>query len=593
MKKNKILRHTASQNRIYDIRAPSTNTLKSGESHLSAKGTVTKMKTGINDKKLIFDGMLLTVTALALKTAGVMFSSGLTTAAGTEAMGLSAQISSVYAFAITAASAGVNLGTMRLTSESRGANKENEIRAGIRCALTYCARTGFLTAILLFLSAPLLSLKLIGNRDALLPICLLAIAVPFISASGAFHGYFNGVRRVYKSAAVSVTEQAIRITITLSGIYGISGKSGILPSAFTKAIGNTVILLSRIDLPFYPQITASKAGIACLAVVFGSVTAELSSFLILLVLYLKDRKRYPAALPLSQSSTHKNLTAKFLSITAPMAISAILRSGLSAAEHLLLPRGLRIYGSESALSDYGVVCGMAIPVVLYPMALISSFAQLSTADISARASGGETADQLGKRVSRSITFAIVYGIGCSAILRAFAYRLGDGLFSGSDAGIYIAALAGYAALSYLDHTADAALKGLNCQSYVMKVNILDSAIGLLFAVVIVPKAGIVGYVFSLYFCELLNCAFSLWKLTSVLHRFPNPIKIFFPPLVCSLAAISLAGRLRIASLPLPSAVSITAAVYITSVLLLNLAVKRKLVPVRFFHSKKRDIIKSL
>ena len=73
------------------------------------------------EKKLIFDGALLTVTTLALKTAGVAFSSVMTASAGAEAMGLSSQITAVYAFAVTAAAAGVNLGAMRITAEARGA----------------------------------------------------------------------------------------------------------------------------------------------------------------------------------------------------------------------------------------------------------------------------------------------------------------------------------------------------------------------------------------------------------------------------------------------------------------------------------------
>ena len=106
----------------------------------------------IKNKKLIGDGILLTLTTLALKTAGVAFSSALTVSAGAEAMGLSGQITSVYAFALTAAAAGVNLGATRITAESLGSDNADEIRSGIRRALSYCIKTGFtLYSCLLFI----------------------------------------------------------------------------------------------------------------------------------------------------------------------------------------------------------------------------------------------------------------------------------------------------------------------------------------------------------------------------------------------------------------------------------------------------------
>ena len=240
------------------------------------------------EKKLIGDGILLTVTTLALKTAGVMFSSVLTATAGAEAMGLSSQITAVYAFAVTAAAAGVNLGAMRLSAESRGAGKEDEIRVGVRCALLYCFRTGLLTSVLLFAFAPFLAYRLIGTVAAVLPLRLLAAAIPCISVSGAFHGYFNGVRRVYKSAAVNIIEQITRISITVAGLYSLTGRVGRLPSALVSAVGGLVSMLSKLSGNGF-----DRTGLACLTVVFGSVTAELLSCLILALLYLADCRRYP------------------------------------------------------------------------------------------------------------------------------------------------------------------------------------------------------------------------------------------------------------------------------------------------------------
>ena len=514
------------------------------------------------EKKLVGDGILLTFTTLVLKTAGVMFSSALTAAAGAEAMGLSSQVTAVYSFAVTAAAAGVNLGAMRITAESRGAGRETEIRTGVRCALGYCARTGVLTAVLLFFLAPLLAIKVIGNGDAVLPLRLLAAVIPCISAAGAFHGYFNGVRRVYKSAAVNIIEQAVRITVTLSGLYALTGRSGVIPAPLINAVGGIVSFVSSLGGG-----KMGRTGLACLTVVFGSVTAELCSCLLLSVLYLFDCKRYPLS-DRGNRRLSRELFAKFTRITAPMAVSALLRSGLSSAEHLLLPMGLRASGSDAALAQYGTVGGMAIPVVLYPMALMNSFAQLNTVDIAARVSAGEGKEALRKRIGDGILFAIIYGVGCAAVLRTFAYRIGDGLFYGAGAGEYIFALSGYVTLAYLDHIADSILKGLDQQSYVMRVNIIDSAIGLACAAFLVPVMGIDGYILSLYLCEFINCAASLGRLIYLMGRLPRiwlGLAVSAPTAVVSVKVLSSCGLSRIPTVP---AIGLTASVYFCAVMLI-------------------------
>lgn len=524
----------------------------------------------IKSKKLIGDGILLTATTLALKTTGVMFSSALTAAAGAEAMGLNSQIAAVYAFAVTAAAAGVNLGTMRLTAESRGAEAYGEIRLGVRRALAYCAKASSVIALILFIAAPFLANRLIGSADAVLPLRLLATVIPCISVSGAFHGYFNGVGRVYKSAAVNVLEQTVRITVTLAGLYSLTGNGSLLPDALTGCVGGIVYTLSAIG-----GVSATKGSLACLTVVIGSVAAEAVSCLSLTLLYLFDRRRYPRPTQNLQS-TSRALSSKFLRITAPMAASALIRSGLSSAEHLLLPSCLRAFGSDSALAEYGTVAGMAIPVILYPMALMNAFAQLNTVDLAARISSGEKHSSIRNSIGGRLLFSAVYGIGCAAILSSFAYRISEGIFHSEDAGVFIQALSGYVVLAYIDHVADSVLKGLDQQVFVMRINILDSAIGLVCTAVFVPIMGIQGYILSLYICELINCAAGLGKLIHMLGGIPKLIFGILLPAPIAVITVKLLTAFGLEALPTAPAIVITATVYFAFIgIFLNLYFHKK------------------
>ena len=250
-----------------------------------------------------------------------------------------------------------------------------------------------------------------------------------------------------------------------------------------------------------------------------------------------------------------------------MAVSAILRSGLSSAAHLLLPWGLRLFGSDSALAEYGIVSGMAIPVVLYPMALVNAFAQLNTVDVATRISAGESREALRYRIGNGIVFALIYGVGCSAILKAFSYRIAEGIFSTVTAGEFISVLSGYAALAYLDHVADSALKGLDQQSYVMGVNIADSAIGLLLTVILVPRFGIYGYVLSLYICEFINCTLSLGRIIYLLGWLPRlGFALYIPPIIATVS-MYLLTLIGIEACPTVPAMILSSTVYFSAVFL--------------------------
>ena len=68
-------------------------------------------------KVFLFNGILLTITALAMKAIGMFFGVYISNKIGTEAVGIYQLIMSVYMFAITIANSGIHLATTRIVSE--------------------------------------------------------------------------------------------------------------------------------------------------------------------------------------------------------------------------------------------------------------------------------------------------------------------------------------------------------------------------------------------------------------------------------------------------------------------------------------------
>lgn len=60
-------------------------------------------------KKFLYDGLLLTATALIMRTVGVVFNAYVSERIGESGMGLFTLVMSVYTFAVTFATSGINL----------------------------------------------------------------------------------------------------------------------------------------------------------------------------------------------------------------------------------------------------------------------------------------------------------------------------------------------------------------------------------------------------------------------------------------------------------------------------------------------------
>jgi stage V sporulation protein B len=343
---------------------------------------------------------------------------------------------SVYGLAVTAASAGVNLAATRLCAEAVGTGSAARLRAALRRCLGWALLCGCSACLLLFSGAEWVAGSWLGDVRCTSSLRLLALSLPFIAASNVLHGYFTAVRRVSRSAASQIFEQTFKMLVCIG--------------AFTRIMPGDI------------------EG-ACIALVGGGALAELASFLFALVLYLIDRT-HAGKLCETCRIDGKSLTREMLSIILPVAAAAFARSGLSTLEHMLIPRGLRANPAtaETALASYGVLCGMAMPVVLFPTALLYSFTGLLVPEFAEADARGERGRIRGM-VSRALGMTLIFAIGCAGILSQFADELGMLIYKSADAGQFIRVMAPLVPVMYFDHAVDAMLKGLGEQVYSMKV----------------------------------------------------------------------------------------------------------------------------
>lgn len=454
----------------------------------------------MTDQRQFFkSGIMLAAVALTMRGVSLLFNSYITDKVGAEGMGLLSLTMSVYAFAVTFATSGISLAVTRLVAAALGREKGARAKRVLRAAVIYALVFGGTASLVLYFGSNALAVRVLGDLRTRSSLRLLSLSLVPISLSAVYSGYFVATRRVGHNAATQVFEQAVRIFLTLFGL----------------------------SLCKEGEIEA-----ACLALVGGSSIAEFFSFFLLFAQACFDRHRHP----LKGGGTGGEGRA-VVGFAFPCAASAYARSGLVTLEHLLIPVCLSWSGLErgDALSSYAALHSMALPILLFPTALLSSFSGLLVPECAELDGRGERTG-VGRIATRAVGATFLFAVFSALLMFLGADSLGMLLYKNESVGHYVRLLSPLVPIMYLDSVVDAHLKGLGYQVYSMGVNILDAALSVVAVLVLLPAFGAEGYVAVIYFTELLNFILSLGKLRRAVC-FSLKRETLLSPLLAALLAL--------------------------------------------------------
>lgn len=155
-------------------------------------------------------------------------------------------------------------------------------------------------------------------------------------------------------------------------------------------------------------------------------------------------------------------------------------------------------------------------LVLFPNIIVLAFSNLlipEFAEFTARSQDSKIKNITQKILKYTIYFSVITSI----ILFIFAPQLSKIMYKNTDVIIYIKVLAPLVPIMYIDNVVDAILKGLDKQVTVLKINILDLITSIFLILTLIPIYGINGYIFIIYFSEILNFSFSFYALKKALN----------------------------------------------------------------------------
>ena len=466
----------------------------------------------MNKRKFFIQGITLTLISLSLRTMNIWFRSFLTEKIGPEGLGLYQLIFSVFTLAVTLTTSGISLAVTRMVTSALNKNERSKVVSLVHRCMLFCLILSTSVAVILYSSSDFCARTFLGTASAAPSLRMLALGLPFISLSTCLKGYFLAMEKGVTGSIGEFLEEILTLSLTVV-IFNL----GSLHSLETACAG---------------AMLAASAG-------------EVISFLWNYCCYRVNIFRSPELKGAGSSGVIKGL----LHIALPCTLSAVARSLLSTAENLLIPARLQLGGFDfnSAMSAYGILCGMALPLLYFPSSLLFSFGFLMIPKLS-------TEYELGHRrhvaymTGRAIFTGLSFGVICGLMFYSFSRELGLVFYKSEAAGSYIRLLAPLTPLIFLDVIMASLLNGLDQQLSSMKYNIIDSALRVILVLLLLHRFGIGSYVAIMYFSAIFNGSLSLYKLIKVSEMDLSPVKNLLLEIPAAVLAVWAAGKLSFANI---------------------------------------------
>ncbi|MGN0425627.1 MAG: polysaccharide biosynthesis protein [Acetatifactor sp.] len=416
---------------------------------------------------LITGTLVLTGTGLLSRLIGFFYRIYLARLFGEEGMGLYQLIGPVLSVSFALTAAGFQTTISRLIARQTSAGKLHPFFLGLCLSLPL----SFLFSAVVFWQADTISTCFLSQEKCAGMLRILAFSIPLSSLHSCVNGYFYGKKETAIPAFSQLLEQFTRVGCVYLLSSGILGRGGV------------------------PDISLA---------VFGLALGELASSAFSIIALILSRKKSDRFFTL-QPVFSGELTKDFLTMLLPLSANRLSLTVLSSIEAVSIPVKLREYGLDNptVLSIYGVLTGMALPLLFFPNALTGSLSVMLLPTISESQANRDFA-QVRRNTCKTIYFCGGLGILCMLLFTLFGKWLGSFLFESDLAGYYLSMLGFLCPFLYTNTTLSGILQGLGKAGSLFAANLAALFLRLSFVFLGIPRFGIRGYFYGLLFSHLLQ-----------------------------------------------------------------------------------------
>ena len=433
----------------------------------------------MNQKHTILQGaMILTVVGFISRIIGFFYRIFLSHTIGAEGVGIYQLIFPVYTMALSFTAYGIQTAVSQNVSGKMALNDKAGARDIFLAGLLLTSAGTTFVSFFLYREAAWISAFFLKESRCEPLIRLLSFALPFAGIHSCIGGYYFGLKKTNIPAIAQLIEQAVRGSVSYL-VYLIFLEKGLEP---TPVIAVTGLV--------FEEIVSALFCVSASAFHF----AKLQAGALAPVLNLPFRG--------------------LLNISLPLTANRVLINLLQSVEAVCIPLRLQLSGLavSSALSVYGVLTGMSLPLVLFPSAITTAISVMLLPTVSeAQASGSP--EKITKTVEGTVKYSLILGILCTGVFLCFGERMGEILFNNSLAGKFILILAWICPFLYLGTTLTSILNGIGKAMTTFWQNTFSLLIRILFVWFAIPRFGITGYLWGLLASQLLSAALALFVLS--------------------------------------------------------------------------------
>ena len=421
---------------------------------------------------------VMTATSLLLRLFGIVFRIFVSNRVSAEGMGLYQLVFSVYILGATFATGGLITAVTCLVAQRITHSDSGGVRRLMRLSMLLCVGIGGLSAVLLYVGAPLIG-GWIGDSRSVPAVAVSGIALPFIGIAACIKGYFMARRQAWPPCLSQIVEQMVRI-------------------------GGILWMLSA----YWDGSLAA----ACVIIIVGDALSETVACIYLFFAYRRDRKQ----LPKSTCLTTQKALRPLLDIALPLTAGRYLTTALRTVENFLVPACLTLYTCSEALSlaQFGAVKGMALPLIFFPSALLMTLSGLLIPELADAYALGQRR-QVTRLVERTLHVTLLGSILVGGVFTVLGQSLGNLLYHDSLVGMLLQILGPLTPVMYLDSVVSGMLKGLNQQVHSLWFAVADSAVRIGLIYLLLPRFGLTGFLYVMLVSNLLTATLSTSRLLTV------------------------------------------------------------------------------
>ncbi len=411
---------------------------------------------------MLYGTLVLTGTSIVSQLLGFLYRILLSRLIGAEIMGLYQLIMPVYSVILSVTAVGLTVAVSNLSSEYHARGNRAAIAQVLRRCLAAFLLLFALAAGVTVLCYDPISVQLLGDARTQLGLLLLLPCILLTGVENLHKHFFYGTGNIRPPAAVELCEQFIRTGAVL----------GLLTA-------------------FLPQNPERTVGL----IVLGMTICEVFSAC---ALFLLARRHLNRAAGLAGASLPpRQLDRRIVSIALPVGATSLLGNLMGSANAVLIPQRLVHAGAEvsQAMSAFGVVCGMTVPMLCLPTAFIGALGLVLVPKLAESTALGRHA-QVQRRIDRSMLATSVLILPSMAFLVVLGPTIGVHLFREPTAGQYILPLSVGVLLSCYQSVLSCALNGVGRQRTAAWNSILCGVVqlGCTFFLMGLPGVGLKGYV---------------------------------------------------------------------------------------------------